>query len=148
MTELSWRPVPVVIRLTSSTESATFRRPPRPSSLLLVRILVAEDEKKIASFLRKALQEASYAVDEVHDGNSALECAINTPYDAIILDVMMPGRDGLSVLKLMRAQRIETPVLLLTARGEVSERIEGLELGADDYMAKPFAMRELLARVS
>lgn len=113
-----------------------------------VRILVAEDEKKIASFIRKALQEASFAVDEVHDGNSALESASLTPYDAIILDVMMPGRDGLSVLKLMRAQRIDTPVLLLTARGEVSERIEGLELGADDYMAKPFAMRELLARVS
>ncbi len=113
-----------------------------------MRILVAEDEKKIASFLRKALKEASYAVDEVHDGDAALESAVNNPYDAIILDIMMPGRDGLSVLKLMRARRIETPVLLLTARGEVSERIEGLELGADDYMAKPFSMRELLARVS
>lgn len=113
-----------------------------------MRILVAEDEKKIAGFLRKALREASYAVDEVFDGEAALESAISTPYDAIILDVMMPGRDGLSVLKLMRAQRIDTPVLLLTARGEVSERIEGLELGADDYMAKPFSMRELLARVS
>jgi len=113
-----------------------------------VRILIAEDEKKIASFIRKALREASYAVDEVHDGNAALELATDTPYDAIILDVMMPGRDGLSVLKLLRAQRIETPVLVLTARGEVSERIEGLELGADDYMAKPFSMRELLARVS
>ncbi len=113
-----------------------------------MRILIAEDEKKIASFIRKALKEASYAVDEVHDGDSALEFATNTPYDAIILDVMMPGRDGLSVLKLLRAQRIETPVLILTARGEVSERIEGLELGADDYMSKPFSMRELLARVS
>lgn len=113
-----------------------------------MRILIAEDEKKIASFIRKALREASYAVDEVHDGNAALELATDTPYDAIILDVMMPGRDGLSVLKLLRAQRIETPVLVLTARGEVSERIEGLELGADDYMAKPFSMRELLARVS
>jgi DNA-binding response OmpR family regulator len=113
-----------------------------------VRILLAEDEKKIASFIRKALREASYAVDEVYDGESALEFARNTPYDAIILDVMMPGRDGLSVLKLLRAQRIDTPVLILTARGEVTERIEGLEMGADDYMSKPFAMRELLARVS
>ena len=113
-----------------------------------MRILIAEDEKKIASFIRKALKEASYAVDVVHDGISALDLAMSTPYDAIILDVMMPGRDGLSVLKLIRAQRIETPVLVLTARGEVSERIEGLELGADDYMAKPFSMRELLARVS
>ena len=113
-----------------------------------MRILIAEDEKKIASFIRKALKEASYAVDEVHDGDAALEFARNTPYDAIILDVMMPGRDGLSVLKLLRAQRIDTPVLILTARGDVTERIEGLEMGADDYMSKPFAMRELLARVS
>ncbi|MEA3211043.1 MAG: two-component system, OmpR family, response regulator [Chthoniobacter sp.] len=113
-----------------------------------MRVLLAEDEKKVANFIRKALREASYAVDEVHDGEAALDLAISTPYDAIILDIMMPRRDGLSVLKLIRAQRIETPVLILTARGEVSERIEGLELGADDYMAKPFAMRELLARVA
>ena len=113
-----------------------------------MRVLIAEDEKKIAAFIRKALREAGHAVDEVHNGTKALELASTTPYDAIVLDIMMPGRDGLSVLKLLRAQRIETPVLLLTARGEVSERIEGLELGADDYMAKPFAMRELLARVN
>ena len=113
-----------------------------------MRVLIAEDEKKIAAFIRKALREAGHAVDEVHNGTKALELASTTPYDAIVLDIMMPGRDGLSVLKLLRAQRIETPVLLLTARGEVSERIEGLELGADDYMAKPLAMRELLARVN
>ena len=113
-----------------------------------MRVLIAEDEKKVSSFIRKALREASYAVDEVHDGEAAFEMALGTPYDAIILDIMLPRRDGLSVLKLLRAQRIDTPVLILTARGEVSERIEGLELGADDYMAKPFAMRELLARVS
>jgi DNA-binding response OmpR family regulator len=112
-----------------------------------MRILLAEDEKKLASFVRKALKEAGYAVDEVHDGASALDSATHTPYDTVILDIMLPGRDGLSVLKLMRDARIETPVLILTARGEVSERIEGLELGADDYMAKPFAMRELIARV-
>src|SRR5712671_2822705 len=105
--------------------------PPHTLRFHPVRILIAEDERKIASFIRKALKEASYAVDEVHDGDSALQFAMNTPYDAIILDVMMPGRDGLSVLKLIRARRIETPVLVLTARGEVSERIEGLELGAD-----------------
>jgi DNA-binding response OmpR family regulator len=113
-----------------------------------MRILLADDEKKLASFVRKALKEAGYAVDEVHDGTSALEAATRTPYDTVILDVMLPGRDGLSVLKLMREARVETPVLILTARGEVSERIEGLELGADDYMAKPFAMRELIARVA
>jgi DNA-binding response OmpR family regulator len=84
----------------------------------------------------------------VHDGQAALDAATLTSFDAIVLDIMMPGRDGLSVLKSLRAQRIETPVLILTARGEVSERIEGLELGADDYMSKPFAMRELVARVN
>ncbi len=113
-----------------------------------MRVLLAEDEKKLASFIRKALREASYAVDEVHDGESALDCALSIPYDAIILDIMLPGRDGLSVLKLIRSEKIYTPVLILTARGEVSERIEGLELGADDYMGKPFAMRELLARIA
>jgi DNA-binding response OmpR family regulator len=112
-----------------------------------MRILIAEDDKKIASFIRKALREAGYAVDEVNDGNRALELARQTPYDAVVLDIMMPGRDGLSVLKLLREQHVETPVLILTARGEVSERIAGLELGADDYMGKPFAMGELLARV-
>ena len=112
-----------------------------------MRILLAEDDKKIAGFIRKALREAGYAVDEVNDGNTALDLASVTPYAAIILDIMMPGRDGLSVLKLLREQRVETPVLILTARGEVSERIAGLEHGADDYMSKPFAMRELLARV-
>lgn len=113
-----------------------------------MRVLLAEDEKKVAAFIRKALREASYAVDEVHDGEAAFALAIEVPYDAIILDIMMPRRDGLSVLKLLRARRVHTPVLILTARGEVSERVEGLELGADDYLAKPFAMRELLARVN
>ncbi|MDB6153169.1 MAG: ompR [Chthoniobacteraceae bacterium] len=113
-----------------------------------MRVLLAEDEKKVSNFIRKALCEAGYVVDEVHDGESALHLALSEPYDAIILDVMMPGRDGLSVLKLLRINRIFTAVLILTARGEVSERIEGLELGADDYMAKPFSMRELLARIA
>jgi DNA-binding response OmpR family regulator len=113
-----------------------------------MRVLLAEDEKKIASFIRKALREVGHAVDEVHRGDEALQLASTTPYDVIILDVMMPGRDGLSVLRVLRERRNSTPVLLLTARGEVSERIEGLNLGADDYMAKPFAMDELVARVN
>ena len=113
-----------------------------------MRVLIAEDEKKVCDFIRKALREAGYAVDAVYSGNEALDLATHTPYDVLVLDIMMPGRDGLSVLRLLRDQRIATPVLLLTARGEVSERIEGLELGADDYMAKPFAMGELLARVN
>ena len=112
-----------------------------------MRILLAEDEKKIASYVRKALREVGYTVDEVHRGDEALELAWTVPYDVIVLDVMMPGRDGLSVLRQLRQRRNNTPVLLLTARGEVSERVEGLNLGADDYMAKPFAMDELVARV-
>jgi DNA-binding response OmpR family regulator len=113
-----------------------------------MRVLVAEDEKKVCHFIRKALREGGYAVDAVHDGREALERALTVAYDVIVLDIMMPGRDGLSVLKLLRAERSPTPVLILTARGEVSERVEGLELGADDYLAKPFAMRELVARVN
>ena len=112
-----------------------------------MRVLVAEDEKKVAGFIRKALRESGFAVDMVHRGDDALELARTSPYDAIVLDVMMPGRDGLSVLRLLRTERIHTPVLLVTARSEPVERIEGLDSGADDYLAKPFDMGELCARV-
>ena len=117
-------------------------------SISMPRILVAEDEKKLATFIRKALNEAGHAVEVVHDGNEALDLASHTHFDGIVLDIMLPGRDGLSVLTLLRERRVETPVLILTARGEVSERIAGLESGADDYMSKPFAVRELVARVN
>jgi DNA-binding response OmpR family regulator len=112
-----------------------------------MRILLAEDEKKVSRFIAKALEEAGYVVDSVYNGTEALSLACSNAYDTAVLDIMMPGRDGLSVLKLMRERHISTPVLILTARGEVSEKVEGLELGADDYMGKPFAMSELLARV-
>ena len=113
----------------------------------LMRVLVVEDEKKTASFIRKALQAESFAVDVSHDGAEALFLAANTPFDAIVLDIMLPGRDGLSVLKQLRAQKNQTPVLLLSARGQVDERVEGLNAGADDYLPKPFALAELIARV-
>jgi DNA-binding response OmpR family regulator len=112
-----------------------------------MRVLLAEDEKKVAQHIRAALREQGFTVDMVHRGDEALSAAIDTPYDAIVLDVMMPGRDGLSVLRVLREKRISSPVLLVTARGEVSERVDGLMLGADDYLAKPFAMNELVARV-
>jgi len=112
-----------------------------------MRVLIAEDEKKVATHIRNALRQQGHAVDVVHDGNDALDLAETTPYDAIVLDVMMPGRDGLSVLRTLRERSVTTPIMLLTARGEVSERVEGLRLGADDYLAKPFAMEELVARV-
>src|SRR5678815_1216200 len=113
----------------------------------LMRVLLAEDERKIAQHIRTALREQGFTVDMFHRGDEALEAALATPYDALVLDVMMPGRDGLSVLRVLRERRVSTPVLLVTARGEVSERVEGLMLGADDYLAKPFAMDELVARV-
>ena len=112
-----------------------------------MRVLIAEDQKKLAGFVRKALTEAGFTVDVVHDGDEALELATTQPYDGLVLDIMLPGRDGLSLLRLLRARQIATPALFLTARGEISERIEGLELGADDYVAKPFDMAELVARV-
>ena len=112
-----------------------------------MRVLVVEDERKTASFIRKALQAESFAVDVSHDGIEALALALDTDFDAIVLDIMLPGRDGLSVLKQLRAQQNATPVLLLSARGQVDERVEGLNAGADDYLPKPFALAELIARV-
>ena len=112
-----------------------------------MRVLLAEDEKKVAQHIRAALRQQGFTVDLFHRGDEALEAALSTPYDALVLDIMMPGRDGLSILRVLREKRVSTPVLIVTARGEVSERVEGLLLGADDYLSKPFAMNELVARV-
>jgi DNA-binding response OmpR family regulator len=112
-----------------------------------MRVLVVEDEKKTASFIRKALQAEGFATDVCHNGSEALSAPVATPYDAIVLDIMLPGRDGLSLLRHWREHRNSTPVLLLSARGEVNERVEGLNLGADDYLPKPFELVELVARV-
>ena len=112
-----------------------------------MRILVVEDHKNTAAFIRKALQAESFAVDVCANGEDALTAALLTPFDAIVLDIMLPGRDGLGVLRQLRARRNTTPVLLLSARGEVNERVEGLDAGADDYLAKPFVMAELTARI-
>jgi two-component system, OmpR family, response regulator len=112
-----------------------------------MRVLVVEDEKKTASFIRKALQAEGFAVDVCHNGDDALAAASATPFDAVVLDIMLPGRDGLSVLRQLRQRKNGTPVLLLSARGEVNERVEGLNVGADDYLAKPFALVELIARL-
>ncbi|HXI73385.1 MAG TPA: response regulator transcription factor [Verrucomicrobiae bacterium] len=112
-----------------------------------MRVLVVEDEKKTASFVCKALQAENFAVDVCHNGNDALAAAKATPFDGIVLDIMLPGRDGLSVLRQLRERKNTTPVLLLSARGEVNERVEGLDAGADDYLPKPFELAELVARV-
>ena len=112
-----------------------------------MRVLVVEDEKKIASLLRSGLSEQGFSVEVSHDGEEAFELAQSSAIDAIVLDIMLPGRDGLSIVRGLRERKISTPVLLLTARGEVSERVEGLNVGADDYLTKPFAIDEVIARL-
>lgn len=112
-----------------------------------MRILLIEDDAKIASFVEKGLRAAGFAVDTAADGEAGLDLALTGPYDAAVVDIMLPGRDGLSVIREMRREKVATPVIILSARGEVDDRVKGLETGADDYLAKPFAFSELLARV-
>ncbi len=111
-----------------------------------MRILLVEDEKKVAAFIRKALEEEYYTVDVVYDGKEAGNFVFNDEYDLIILDIMLPYKDGISILKEIREENIYTPVLMLTAKSEISDKVLGLDSGADDYLAKPFALDELLAR--
>lgn len=112
-----------------------------------MRILVVEDEKRLAQALAEILREQRYAVETVYDGAEGRDYALSGQYDLVILDVMLPGADGFAVARAMRAANLATPVLMLTARDELSSKVNGLDSGADDYMTKPFAPEELLARV-
>jgi DNA-binding response OmpR family regulator len=112
-----------------------------------MRILIIEDEGDVAGFVKKALTRESYAVDIASDGPDGEYLALTESYDLIILDIRLPKKDGLAVLKSLRREKVTTPVLILTARGEVPDRVEGLDAGADDYLVKPFAVAELRARV-
>src|SRR5436305_6309036 len=112
-----------------------------------MRILVIEDEKKTAAFLDKGLREAGFAVDLARDGETGLEQARATKFDLLIVDIMLPHKDGWEVVAELRRDGVRTPILFLTARDSVRDRVKGLELGADDYLVKPFAFSELLARV-
>ncbi len=112
-----------------------------------MRILIAEDEVTIARALKVMLEKNKYAVDMVHNGNDALDYIQAVGYDALVLDIMMPGKDGIEVLKAVRAEGNTTPALFLTAKAEVADRVAGLDAGADDYLTKPFAASEFLARV-
>ena len=112
-----------------------------------MKILIVDDEVRLARHVSSALTEAGHDPTTVHDGETALGAAMETPFDLIVLDVGLPGLDGFEVLRRMRAQAINSRVLMLTARGELNDRLTGLQLGADDYLPKPFAMQELVARV-
>lgn len=112
-----------------------------------MRVLVVEDDDKIASFVVKGLKQSGFAVDHCRDGDEGHDYARVHDYDAIVLDVMLPGRDGLSVLSALRAAGVTTPVIILSARASVDDRVKGLQAGGDDYLTKPFAFSELLARI-
>ena len=112
-----------------------------------MRLLLIEDDQKIALFVKTGLKEAGYAVDHVIDGEDGLHLALTEPYDVAVIDLMLPTVDGLTIIKEMRNQRINIPVLILSAKRSVDERVEGLQTGGDDYLVKPFAFSELLARV-
>jgi len=121
----------------------------RSGGILLagMNVLVVEDEKQVAGLIRKGLEEQGFSVEVSHDGTEAHTLATMRQYDVIVLDIMIPGRDGLSILRSLRKQKNTVPVILLTARSELDERVEGLDLGADDYLTKPFYVEELIARI-
>ena len=112
-----------------------------------MKILLIEDDKTIASFIKKGLQEAGFSVDVCFDGQQGLDYGLSGDYDAAVVDIMLPGRDGLSVIEELRTHDIQTPVLILSAKQSVDDRIQGLQRGGDDYMIKPFSFSELLVRV-
>lgn len=112
-----------------------------------MRLLVVEDEKKVARFIQKGLEEEGYVVETAFDGTEGLRLALQREYTVIILDINLPGSEGLSVLRRLREKKVKTPVLLLTVRATIEDKVLGLDLGADDYLAKPFAFQELVARV-
>jgi heavy metal response regulator len=112
-----------------------------------MRILVIEDEKKVLKFLKQGLEEEHYTVDSVGDGEAGYQAALPGNYDLIILDILLPKKDGITLLRELRAKHINTPVLMLTAKTSIEDKVEGLDAGADDYLTKPFSFAELLARV-
>jgi DNA-binding response OmpR family regulator len=112
-----------------------------------MRILIIEDEKKLADSIKKGLEQESYAVDAAYEGSDGFGLAVTYDYDLIILDLMLPGMDGMEICRKLREKNIDTPIIMLTARGQVKDRVEGLNSGSDDYLIKPFAFEELLARI-
>ena len=130
----------------SSLKSTLFRSVP-DTIYTIMAILVIEDEIKVANFITKGLQEEGYELESAYDGEEGLEMALGGEYEGIILDLMLPKRDGISILRELRARGIRTPVLILTAKGTIQDKVIGLDSGADDYLAKPFHFEELTARI-
>jgi DNA-binding response OmpR family regulator len=112
-----------------------------------MRVLLIEDDRRLAASIQRGLGESGLAVDLAYDGDDGIAAALSVAYDVLVMDVMLPGANGLAVSRQLRQQKVSTPILMLTARDAVDDRVSGLEAGADDYMVKPFAMRELLARI-
>ena len=112
-----------------------------------MRVLIVEDDRKLAKLMASVLEKERYVVDVAHDGDTGLDLALHTPYDLAIIDWMLPGRDGLTLCRAIRTARLPVAILLLTARGQIEDRVLGLDSGADDYLTKPFAFDELLARL-
>ncbi len=112
-----------------------------------MRVLVVEDDKKIASFVVAGLKQAGFAVDHAADGEDGIHLALNEPYDAAVIDIMLPKLDGLSLIEELRRQKVNTPVIILSAKRSVDDRVKGLQTGGDDYLTKPFSFSELIARV-
>ena len=126
---------------------------PRPltrekkTCLFTMRLLLIEDDMKIAAFVTKGLKEAGFIVEQASDGNTGLQLALNSPYDAAVVDIMLPGLDGLTIIDELRQRHIKLPVIILSAKRSIDERVAGLQAGGDDYLTKPFAFSELLARI-
>ena len=112
-----------------------------------MRVLLIEDDQRLANLIKRVLKDEGYNVDSANDGDTGLEMALSGPYDAAVIDWMLPGRDGPSIIRAMRAARVSTGIILLTALGQVEDRVAGLDSGADDYLTKPFSFDELLARL-
>jgi len=112
-----------------------------------MRILVVEDEHRIANSIKKGLEQENYAVDVSYDGNDGYDLASTEEYDVIILDLMLPGMNGITICRELRKNKIQTPILILTAKGQIQDKVKGLDNGADDYLTKPFSFEELLARI-
>src|SRR5467141_4548792 len=112
-----------------------------------MRVLLIEDDRRLAASIQRGLGESGLAVDLAYDGDDGIAAVVSTPYDVVVMDVMLPGADGLTVSRQLRQQKVSAPILMLTARDAVDDRVRGLEAGADDYMVKPFAMREVVARI-